>query len=46
MQKYGIEHFHIEILEKTSRLDEREKYWISKFHSTDKDRGYNVLSGG
>ena len=46
MQKYGIDHFHIEILEQTSKLDEREKYWIKKFKSNNKDIGYNILSGG
>lgn len=46
MQKYGIENFSIEILEKTRKLDEREKYWISKFQSTNSDIGYNILEGG
>lgn len=46
MKKYGIEHFHIEVLEKTSKLDEREKYWIKKFNSNNKNIGYNILAGG
>ena len=44
MKKYGIEHFHIELIEKTDNPIEREKYWIEKlgnFHN-----GYNATIGG
>ena len=30
----------------TSELDEREKYWISYYNSTDRKFGYNINSGG
>ena len=49
MSKYGIEHFHIEIIEEISvqdeqLLNEREKYWIEYLNSY-KD-GYNATFGG
>ena len=46
MLKYGIEHFHIEVLEKdVENYDEREIYWIKFFNST-VPNGYNVSPGG
>lgn len=44
MQKYGIEHFHIEMIEETDIPEEREKYWIEYFDSFRK--GYNATLGG
>lgn len=44
MRKYGIEHFHIELLEETDDPNEREVYWIEKKRSF-KD-GYNATIGG
>ena len=44
MQKYGIEHFHIELLEETNNPEEREKYWINALHSY--HYGYNATQGG
>lgn len=44
MQKYGIEHFHIELLEETDNPEEREIYWIETLGSF-KD-GYNATIGG
>ena len=44
MRKYGIEHFHINLIEETDSPEEREKYWISEkktFHY-----GYNATLGG
>lgn len=44
MNKYGVEHFHIEMLEETDNACEREIYWIEKlgtFHD-----GYNATKGG
>lgn len=44
MRKYGIEHFHISLIEVTDNPEEREKYWI-EFYSSFKD-GYNATLGG
>lgn len=46
MNKYGIEHFYIEQIEKCSvdMLSEREKYWI-EFYGSFK-YGYNATKGG
>lgn len=44
MQKYGIEHFHIEPLEETDNPDERERYWIEQKGSF--KWGYNATVGG
>lgn len=44
MRKYGIEHFHIEIIEETTCPEEREQYWIEQLRSFKK--GYNATIGG
>ena len=44
MKKYGIEHFHIELLEETENPNEREIYWIEKLGSF--KYGYNATVGG
>lgn len=44
MRKYGIEHFHIELIEETDFPEEREKYWIEQKQSFKK--GYNATLGG
>lgn len=44
MRKYGIEHFHIELIEETNEAEEREKFWI-KFYNSYYD-GYNATFGG
>ena len=44
MNKYGIEHFHIEEIEQTNEPEEREKYWI-EFYGSFKN-GYNATIGG
>lgn len=44
MRKYGIEHFHIELLEETDNPEEREIYWIEQKHSF--KSGYNATIGG
>ena len=48
MQKYGIDNFEIQILEKCSKekLNEREIYWIQIFNTTDNNIGYNLTTGG
>lgn len=48
-QKYGIENFNKEILEEcesVQELNEREKYWISFYDSTNRRIGYNIALGG
>jgi hypothetical protein len=48
-QKYGIENFKKEIIEECDSielLNEREKFWISYYSSTDRSIGYNIASGG
>ena len=44
MNKYGIEHFHIEPLEETDNASEREVYWIEQKQSF--KNGYNATLGG
>lgn len=44
MNKYGIEHFHIETLEETDNPNEREVYWIEKLGTF--KIGYNATIGG
>lgn len=44
MRKYGIEHFHISLIETTDNPEEREKYWI-EFYGSFKN-GYNATLGG
>lgn len=44
MQKYGVEHFYIELIEETDIPEEREIYWIEKLGSF--KNGYNATMGG
>ena len=44
MKKYGVEHFFIELVEKTNVPEEREAYWIKYYNSFEK--GYNATLGG
>lgn len=46
MNKYGIEHFHIELVEECSdkEINERERYWIEYYGSF--KYGYNTTLGG
>ena len=46
MNKYGVENFHIEELEETSRelSSKRECYWIGYYNSF--HNGYNATKGG
>lgn len=44
MRKYGIEHFHIELIEETDQPEEREIYWIEQKRSF--KNGYNATMGG
>lgn len=48
-QKHGIENFNKEIIEECEsieELNEREKYWISFYNSTNRSIGYNIALGG
>ena len=44
MRKYGIEHFHIELIEETDSPEEREVFWIENKRSF--KNGYNATVGG
>lgn len=44
MRKYGIEHFHIELIEETNNPEEREVYWVELKGSF--KTGYNATLGG
>lgn len=44
MRKYGIQNFHIELIEETDNPEEREIYWIEQKRSF--KNGYNATLGG
>ena len=44
MNKYGVEHFHISLIEEVNNPEEREKYWIE--YSNSYHNGYNATYGG
>lgn len=44
MSKYGVEHFHIELIEETDNPEERERFWIEEKGSF--KNGYNATIGG
>ena len=44
MRKYGIEHFHIQLIEETDNPEERERFWIEQKGSF--KNGYNATLGG
>lgn len=49
IKKYGKENFKCEIIEwceNQNQLDEREKYWIEFYSSTNIQKGYNITQGG
>lgn len=48
MNKYGFENFVFAILEicPLSNLDKREQFWISIYDSQNREKGYNIESGG
>ncbi len=50
MRKYGIENFSIKILEDNilsdEDLNEKEQYYIKKYHSLTSENGYNCTLGG
>ena len=48
LQKHGNNNFIFEVLEECDKtlLNEREKHWISYYQSNERDKGYNLTSGG
>lgn len=44
MNKYGVEHFCVELIEETDIPEEREVYWIEVYNSY--HNGYNATRGG
>lgn len=46
--KYGEQDFVFEVIEKCNiaEIDERERYWINFYDSTNREKGYNFESGG
>ena len=44
IRKYGVEHFHISLIEETEIPEEREIYWIEHYGSF--KNGYNATLGG
>lgn len=49
VEKYGKDSFSVEFIESCESLEElneREIYWISKYHATDPAIGYNISTGG
>lgn len=50
VKKYGVKSFIKEILESDIisklELDNKEKFWIEKFNSTNEEIGYNICLGG
>ena len=44
--KYGENNFIFEVIEFVNNYNERERYWISFYNSTDHNFGYNFLKGG
>lgn len=48
IRKYGLENFKFEIIEECNidKLNEKEKYWIAYYDSTNPLKGYNNTNGG
>lgn len=49
IRKYGIENFTVEQIDlavSQEELNEKERYWIEFYDSTNRDKGYNLTDGG
>ena len=49
LKKYGKENFKVELIEwcaSKAEIDQRERYWIEFFNTTNLDIGYNIATGG
>lgn len=48
MNKYGVENFTIDLIEKCTKYDadDKEIYWIAFYDSTNPNNGYNMTPGG
>ena len=49
LNKYGYENFKFEEIDSANtqqELDEKERYWIKYYDSINKNKGYNLDSGG
>lgn len=48
IKKYGKDNFLFEVLEETDvySINERERYWIDVYKSTNPEKGYNLTNGG
>lgn len=44
MRKYGIDHFHISIIQQTNQPEQRQIYWIKQMKTY--EHGYNATRGG
>lgn len=47
--KYGWENFHHEIIDEANtqeEINQKEKYWIAYYQTTDRNKGYNLTQGG
>lgn len=46
MKKYGRENFVCDILYHGENYNEEERQWIAHYEANNKDKGYNITSGG
>lgn len=49
INKYGVENFNVYLIDWSKSkedLDYKEKYWIAKYNSVNKEIGYNISRGG